>query len=218
MIVLLFTAVLFPVFHNPQRDQVIDGKLAAVVVDMQPIYMCGITDKEKKREIPKILKTLDFCHENDIPIFVLEITDGGDTIERIKTRLDEYGAVYIGKDGNSGFEGTGFECSLRALGIKNLLLTGVNASICVRETAQDALNFGFGICTSKDIIAEPPVWHRGYKTYESIPWFTRNGVYCDHYTDLLHVIERSLREHAALDDSYVGPIAGQPEKIPSRGA
>jgi nicotinamidase-related amidase len=215
---LFLAAVCLTPLSNPQRDQIINGKLAAVVVDMQPVYLCGITDKEKKREIPKLLKTLDFCHENEIPIFVLEIDGGGETLDVIKEKLNDYGATYITKEGTSGFDGTDFELQLKKAQARSLILMGINASVCVKNTAEDALDLGFGICTSKQIIAEPPVWHRGYKTYESISWFTRNGVYCDNYRDLLYVISKGIEENKRFDGTQIGPVATKAVHQPSRDA
>ena len=165
--------------------------------------MYGINEKEKKKEIPYILDTLDFCYERKIPIFVLETRNAGDTIDPIKDRLDRYGACYIQKVENSGFPETSLDEELKRLDVKTLLLMGVNASVCVRQTAEDALELGYGVCTSRDLIAEPPVWHRGFKTYESISWFKKNGVYCDNYADLLHVIANSYEQkHSGTLEGY----------------
>jgi len=182
---------LLPLPDKAQRSQLIEGKAAAVAVDMQPVYLSFINNGERAKEMKNILKTLAFCHERGIPIFALEIKGVGRTTEVLKDKLDEYDATYIFKEDNSGFVNTDLNSRLKSLGIKTLILMGVNASICVKATAEDAMELGYEICTSKQLIAEPYQWRPGIRTYESIPWFIKNGVYCDRYDDLLYVISNS---------------------------
>jgi len=182
----------FDIPDEMQRYQMVSGKIGAVVIDMQPLYLYPIADKEKAKEIPYIQETLDFCYENNIPIFAIETMGAGDTVDCLKDRLDRYGACYVEKSVNSGFENTTLEDELKRNGINTILLMGINASICVKSTARDALDRGFEICTSCELIAEPKVWPRGFKTYESWEWFDEHGVYCGRYEDLLYVLSNCL--------------------------
>ena len=175
-----------------QRYQMVEGKICAVIIDMQPLYLYGIREKENDREIPYMLETLEFCYRNDIPIFTVETEGAGDTIKVLKEKLDACGARNIQKQNESGFDGTELMAELNREGVKTILLMGINASVCVKKTAEQALDLGYEICTSKDLIAEPAQWRFGYKTYESRTWYEANGVYCDRYEDLLYILSNCL--------------------------
>ncbi len=194
MVVFQFVA-LAPIPNTAQRAQRIKGRACAVLVDMQPLYLTRIDRKELKREVNYIYSTLEFCYRNGIPIVALEIEGAGDTEPDIKDELVRLGATFVRKDGNSGFEGTDLEEQLNRMDIDTVILMGVNASICVKATAEDALACGFSICTSRQLVEEPGEWRPGIKTYESVTWFMENGIYCDRYKDLLYVIANS-REYS----------------------
>jgi isochorismate hydrolase len=190
-IIVFHLFALMPLPNQAQRNQTVEGRIAAVLIDMQPIFVNRLNDREVKKEIPCILDTLDFCYQNNIPIIVLEMEDGGDTIGVLKEKLDSCGAYFLSKDDDSGFANANLEPMLKRLGADTLLLMGVNATICVKATGRDALDCGFAICTSRELIAEPRVWRPGIRTFESISWFVENGVYCNRYEDLLFVISNS---------------------------
>ena len=191
LMVVFHIVSLAPMPNTVQREQRVNGRVCAILVDMQPFYLSRINDKELKRETSYIFDTLEFCHRNGIPIIALEIEGAGMTEGDFKNKIDQYGAIYIRKDGDSGFCNTDLETELNRLHIDTLLLMGVNASICVKATARDAINCGFSICTSKQLVAEPDEWRPGIKTYESVNWFIENGIYCDRYKDLLYVVANS---------------------------
>lgn len=170
-----------------------DSKLAILLIDMHSFYLEDIEEKEKEREIPYQIDVLKFAQRDDIPVFVLEYAGKGPTIPILKNEADKAPRVkYIAKPGDDGFEDTGLAEQLRDYGVENLLLMGINASACVKFTAESALKNGFNILTSKQLIAEPPVmpddWFWDKDHNESIDWFSKNGVYRDDYKDLLKII------------------------------
>ena len=85
---------------------------------------------------------------------------------------------------NSGFVDTNLESELKRLDISNILLMGVNASVCVQATGMDAIDKGFDICASRELMADPPDCGND----ECVAWYKQNGVYRDDYTELLELI------------------------------
>ncbi|MBM3561523.1 MAG: isochorismatase family protein [Alphaproteobacteria bacterium] len=76
-----------------------------------------------------------------IPVEVLEAGSEAAAIdERIAPRADE---LVIVKKRASGFHGTYLSGYLKAAGVDTLVITGVTAAACVRNTVEDALAEGF---------------------------------------------------------------------------
>jgi nicotinamidase-related amidase len=191
LIAIFYLLALLPLPNRAQRNQVIFGRPVALVIDMQPVFLSRIDPGERRREMSNIVDTLDFCHGNDIPIINIEMDGAGEVVEPIRGRVKRYGAAHISKTEYSAFRGTDLKEMLKEFKAVTVILIGVNASVCVKATATDALAEGFAIATSREIIAEPREWHPGIRSFESINWFTDNGVYCDKYKDLLYVISHS---------------------------
>jgi len=154
---------------------------------MQDYFIKELSEEEKKREIPYQLDVLDYCKTNNIPVFVLEYSGCGETTNVLKEKVDSLPIKeYVAKTYDNGFIETSLEYKLKERSIEAVILMGVNASACVRLTAEGALNAGFKIMTSKDLIADCD-WHvsgeyiikpdgsRGTSD-ESVPWYKEHGI------------------------------------------
>jgi nicotinamidase-related amidase len=53
----------------------------------------------------------------------------------------------------SAFEGGVLERTLRSLGVDTLCLAGIHLHACIRTTAIDAYQHGFGVCIAEDAVA-----------------------------------------------------------------
>jgi isochorismate hydrolase len=131
-------------------------KVGVIIVDMQDELLKNISPKELKQQILNQLDVLNFCSQNEIPVFVLEYTGWGSTTSVLKSRIDSLeNKIYISKVFDDGFDGTCLENELKKQEVSTVLLMGINASFCVRVTAQGALNRGYKIMTAGNLIANP---------------------------------------------------------------
>lgn len=183
-----------------QKEHISSKKLAVLLIDMQDSFLDEVSKEEENREIPCQLSVLDYCKDNNIPVFVLEYWRYGETTRVLREKVDSLPVkTYITKQYDDGFFKTDLETRLKEQGIESLLLMGVNASGCVRRTAESAVELGFKILASKDLMADPE-WHvtdefiinkegKHGKSDESAPWYREHGIYRDDYRELLEIIK-----------------------------
>ncbi len=163
------------------------GNLAVLVIDMQEWFLQGIEYEEQHKEIPYQVEVLEYCKNNNIPVFVIEYKDCGPTVKIIKDKVDSLEKkTYITKPYDDGFIKTDLAEQLRKNKIDTVLLMGINASACVLNTAAGAVIAGFKVMTSKDLISDP----KSYDSNESIGWYETNSIYRDDYKDLLDLISK----------------------------
>lgn len=177
---------------NPnQQEQIINKQqergLAVLLIDMQEFYVKTVSKDEIEKEVPYQIAVLDYCKENNIPVFVLEANPAmnGHTIPVLKEKINSLTKKdYIFKEEEDGFVDTSLDELLKQENIKHVLLMGVYASLCVKSTAEGALRRGYNIMTSKDIIVDPhhPIYD------ESIGFYKKYGVYRDSHKNLLDII------------------------------
>ena len=190
----IFTSTGHATFQRPQQtlEQRITeekriGNLAVLVIDMQEWFLQSIEYEEQHKEIPYQLEVLEYCKNNDIPVFVLEYKDCGSTVKILKDKVDSLEKkTYVTKNYDDGFIKTDLAEQLRKNKIDTVLLMGINASACVLSTAAGAVMSGFNVMTSKDLISDP----KSYDRNESIRWYETTGIYRDDYKDLLDLISK----------------------------
>ena len=165
-----------------QSPRKTSSNLAVLLIDMQDGFLENISPKEKQVEISYQDDVLDFCDKNNIPVYVLEYAGQGNTTSTLRTKYQQLGSTRkLIKSHDDGFHETNLAEQLRHSGIERVLLMGINASACVRATAEGALEHSFEIMTSGQLIADPPSWGYG----QNVTWFRENGRYYDNYTELL---------------------------------
>ncbi len=163
------------------------GNLAVLLIDMQECFLKNIDYEERMREIPYQIEVLDYCKEKSVPVFVLEYKNKGPTTKVLKEKVDSLEKkVYVTKSYDDGFTCTDLAEQLKVYNINTLLLMGVNATACVVATAYGALNAGFNIMTSKDLIAD----QSGLGSEEGVRWYSTYGVHRDSYKDILDMISK----------------------------
>lgn len=188
-------------YYATQKEYVSSKNLAVILIDMQDSFLDEVSKEERNKEIPYQLDVLDYCKDNRIPVFVLEYHGCGETVRVLKEKVDSLPVkTYITKHYDDGFFETSLEKKLREQGVESILLMGVNASGCVRRTAESAVELGFKILTSKGLIADPE-WHvtdefiinkegKHGKSDESAPWYKEHGIYREDYKGLLDLIKK----------------------------
>ena len=163
------------------------NSLAVLVIDMQDYWLGDIDKEELETELPYQAEVLEYCKNNNIPVFVVEFTNCGHTTDYLKKKIERLPIRdYVVKNKTNAFEGTELEKRLKEKNVETLILMGVYASACVKETAKGAINAGFKIATSKELIADDRHHNKG----DTIEWYKEKGVYKDSYKEILSLIEK----------------------------
>lgn len=173
---------------NKPDDSATRTGLGVLLIDMQDFFVQHIADKDAYEMIRRQVDVLDYCRRHDVPVFFLEFLGFKKTIEILSNKaakLRKYKSVI--KRSDDGFEKTDLAAQLHAEGVRKVMLMGINASYCVKNTAAGAINNGFSIMTSRQLIADEGSCPT--KEFEiSIGWYKKNGQYDDDYTKLLRDI------------------------------
>jgi len=157
-------------------------EVAVVLVDMQTKFVTQLRNREMSRIIPNQLKVIDFCSKRNIPVVVLEYSNCGDTVNKLKARLKKVRDVtVIEKHFDDGFHKTNLNKVLKKRKIKTIIFMGINADCCVKDTASTAVSLGYKILTSNDLISGQP----HHSTDNSAWWYEKNGLYFGPIRDLL---------------------------------
>lgn len=94
-------------------------------------------------------------------------TPGAEVIDEL---APQPGDVVLPKRFYSSFYETGLDSLLRQNNVDEVIITGQHTNICVRHTASDAFNSGFGIIVPDDAVAmfeEPSMSDEEYKKLQS---------------------------------------------------
>lgn len=157
----------------PNNDEGLHN-LAVVLVDMQPKFVEGIHHEDLKLIIGKQLRVIELCYVYNIPLVILEYRGNGRTIKKLRQAAQKVpNLIYVVKSRNNGFSGTNLTGILSDLAVEKILLMGICACYCVQATAEAALEKGFKIATSGELIASPARERR----YRNIGWYRKNGLY-----------------------------------------
>ncbi|MAG08207.1 hypothetical protein CMO89_01935 [Candidatus Woesearchaeota archaeon] len=121
-------------YLNPRKDN-----SAVFLIDMQAYFLYGeegVNPEELERELRNQIEVLDYCRIKDVPVIVFEYEDRGDTIEPLKSKLNELEDIhYIKKAYDNGWINTDLEEVIFMRGIINYIVMGVNSASCVALTA-----------------------------------------------------------------------------------
>ncbi len=140
---------------------------------MQSSFTNRLLDNVRTRLVEAQKQILRTCARKDIPIVVLEYWNHKDTINEISRELRLIPRVrFILKRNWDGFQATILNEVLNGFKAESLLFMGVYASGCVLSTASTAVNLGYNIFTSEDLIAEFPPGALDIKTRR---WLLQNG-------------------------------------------
>jgi nicotinamidase-related amidase len=125
-----------------------------VVIDVQERLLPAIHESDA------LLKRLDVlargCHTLGVPIVVTEqyVKGLGPTASPVKAMLDEtYGYKPIEKMCFSSFGCGEFATQLEALGRKQVIVAGIEAHVCVYQTALDLLDGGYDVYVVTDAVS-----------------------------------------------------------------
>ena len=117
------------------RNMIAEEDSVLVVIDVQEILMPVIA--ENRKVIENIIRLLKFAQIIDLPVVLTEQERLGATVSEVKQEIPD--CTPIGKITFDAFLSEMFVKQLQQLKRKTLILTGVEAHICVAQTALHAL-------------------------------------------------------------------------------
>lgn len=147
-------------------------KSAVIVIDMLNDFVGGKLGFERAKAIvPNIRRLLDFAHERGFPvIYVCDAhlpedpelklwgehamagSEGAQVVPELKpTKKDSV----LEKRTYDIFFNTDMDEMLRGMGVKRLVLTGVETEICIQSSAAGAFLRGYEIAVPEDCVASP---------------------------------------------------------------
>lgn len=123
---------------------------ALLVIDFQDKLLGKITNHESI--VPKTIKLIQFCRELGIPILWTEQYPKGlgPTTEAIASALPD--VTPIEKTEFGCMANLGFARALAASGRTQLLVTGIEAHICVMQTVLTAIENKFDVFVAEDTV------------------------------------------------------------------
>jgi len=134
-------------FTKMEREQVV-----LIVIDVQEVLMKKMDQEVKKKVIQNIQTLITFAKEMGIPILITEQYPKGlgNTVAEIKM---EMGSILpIEKFSFSCCGVVAFNNQLNHLGRKQILLTGIEAHVCVLQTANDLIQEGYEVHVVADAV------------------------------------------------------------------
>ncbi len=144
------------------------SKRAILVVDMLNDFVTGALKCDRGLAIvPKTAELLRGAREKGMPVIfcndahlkgidhelklwgdhAIAGTKGAEVIPELELCDKDY---VVPKRRYSGFFHTDLDLLLKELGVDTVILTGLHAHMCVRHTAADAYQLGYGIVVAKD--------------------------------------------------------------------
>ncbi len=158
--------------------------LAILVIDMQDYFLSWIDPQSTDALISAQQNVLRHATQEDIPIAVLEMEGYGPTVDSI---LEEVANVptctFIQKTNLSGFQNTDLDKHLQKWERRTLLLMGLYAGACIRETALGGRRKGYSVITTPQLIAEM----NDTFAEQAFCWYTQNNCFAKDYKRLLGI-------------------------------
>lgn len=170
--------------------------LGILLIDMQEFFLDRKPNEDIKELIESQKKLFNFAYDNGIPIFALEYTDCGKTIEELISALSKNKTYFIPKYEINAFlvehpphsvqdsleikyQNKELKKRLAECRVKKLILTGISKGACVLETAKGAKKRGYNLLTSEELTNKPEM---------KINWFYENSAHYETLQELLDAI------------------------------
>ena len=148
--------------------------VVAILIDMQKRFIKRLCSEERRKVIAGQIEMIRECAKQDVPLIVLEYYENGPTIDILAGEIRKVPRRHImTKYHDNGFSGTELNSLLRELRAERLILMGINASCCVRDTANQAIKQHYKIITSDDLISDSLFSCLG----KDKDWYVANGTF-----------------------------------------
>jgi hypothetical protein len=162
-------------------------KYGILLIDMQSKFIGKIEYEDRSTLLSKQTEVLNFCAYKSVSCILIEYRDSGDTHPILYNSFNEFPLglkTKIVKSLDNAFQFTYLHSYLKRNEITDLFLMGVNASVCVKDTAKSALNRGFKISTSLDVIKDA-----GRESIRDISFYKKSVTLYTSYTGFLKEVD-----------------------------
>lgn len=135
-----------------KSGQMIESDLAAlVVVDVQEKMLSAITSRPPERVVDRIQRLARAALILDIPIFLTEQYPKGlgPTDARIRQALLAIAAPIV-KNTCSCWRDEAFRRALQLSGREHIILVGLEAHVCIQQTAMDLVRMDYSVFVAAD--------------------------------------------------------------------
>ncbi|UZJ52414.1 hypothetical protein CBS101457_001734 [Exobasidium rhododendri] len=132
---------------DPQKSYASGAPLAISQVETRQKVISGIVDEYRKAKAPIVW--VQHSAGKEAPVF----NPSNESFDWIDLK-PEQGEKAIVKEAPSCFTGTDFHEYLQSKGIKQVVLTGYMAHVCVTGTARSSMEHGYDVVVVKDAIGD----------------------------------------------------------------
>ena len=173
---------------------------AVLIVDMQPYFLRTAVNKEIIIDSQK--KLIRYCDKKNIPVVLIQSVsvetgkEYGWTIDEIWKEWLKISSQknIVDKIGPDAFTTQYLNEELTSWEIDFILFAGVYGGQCVRKTAKHAINLGYEIASSKDLISDEPAGRRMNENLwpSTKQFFDREGKLCENYSETVKTLQDCL--------------------------
>jgi nicotinamidase-related amidase len=130
-------------------------RFGVLIIDMQESFLKDISSVDKIRLINTQNNLINLCAIRDYPITILEYEGEGKTIIELinSIRLVPRYSFLKKLHDNAFLDNPDLQAKLKFWNLETLCLTGINAECCILDTAVGAIEQGYNLLTSRDLLA-----------------------------------------------------------------
>jgi maleamate amidohydrolase len=149
-------------------------KIAVVIVDMQYGFYTRARVLQTNGLIQLVShqqQLLTWAKQKKLPVLFFEYDGYQETDSALTNTLWGYKFKTITKYDDNGFHGkSGYEADqfLHSQNVDTLVIAGINASGCVKRTVVGAIQYGYKVISSSDIVAD---FYQNPPHYPQSEWF-----------------------------------------------
>ncbi|MFW6231223.1 MAG: cysteine hydrolase family protein [Nanoarchaeota archaeon] len=158
---------------------------ALLVIDMQQPGVSIVEKDAHDRMIAAQKDMIRYSNHHDIPILFIETKGQGETPtidELVKEAEPNNTTAFAVKVENNAFLYWDIEKQLRLWKKDHLILTGINASACVLDSAVGAINKGYAVSTAEQLIED---YQQSSVSNKSVDQYRIIGNFLDDYKDFM---------------------------------
>ncbi|NCN87222.1 isochorismatase family protein [archaeon] len=155
------------------------NNLAVIIIDMQEKAII-----DNKRELLSAqINLLDYAIKNNLNVYTFSISHAGKLIPELMPKLKKSKSEYFLKEKSSIFQGIilketkkeknyfYFEDLLKEKNISKLIISGTNKEVCIKYSVLDAINLGYSVLLSNDLMNNPDKSNFLFKEQSKIKHF-----------------------------------------------
>lgn len=157
-------------------------KSGLLLIDVQGECLASKPPLVRDYLIRNIYGLIAKCSRENIPVFNTFLDPAEYGVVIFNDTLQESFVYNERKFTEDAFFDTTLDTVIKSFDLESLIIAGVNASSCVKETVKSAVQKDYLVSTARDIIADPDCL--GPYCPTGVDFFKRNGIYANSWLDL----------------------------------